>query len=202
MFHTDKAILVEGKYDKIRLSALTDALILTTDGFGVFTDRENRAFIRAAAKEKGLIVLTDPDAAGFRIRNYVRNLVGDENVTNVFIPDVFGKEKRKAAPSKEGKLGVEGMSTEALEAALRRSGVFSEGVGNETAEPIAYYDLFAAGLSGGPESASRRRAFLQYLDLPARLTGRTLLQTLNAFYTREAFLEKLKEFNEELTIKD
>ena len=195
MFHTEKAILVEGKYDKIRLSALTDALILTTDGFGVFNDAENRALIKSAAKEKGLIVLTDSDAAGFHIRNYIRNIAGEENVCHVFIPDVYGKEKRKPAPSKEGKLGVEGMDTDALAQALRRSGAFDESDRPNCREEIAYYDLYAAGLSGTPDSAVRRRAFLHFLGLPARLTGRTMLKTLNAFYSRDAFFEKLQKFN-------
>ena len=194
MFHTKRAIVVEGKYDKIRLSALTDALILQTDGFGIFSDKEKQQFIKKTAREKGLMIITDSDAAGFQIRHFLENIASDADIVNVFIPDVYGKETRKAQPSKEGKIGVEGISTALLEEALRKSGAFYE---NDAvnADPITYTDLYEAGLSGGPGSAERRRAFLRFISLPQRLSGATLLKTLNAFLTKEDFLNQLHLFN-------
>ena len=151
MFHTDRVIIVEGKYDKIRLSAVTDALILETDGFGIFSDREKQRFIKKTAREKGLLILTDSDAAGFRIRNFLKNIAGDADIINVFIPDIYGKEKRKEAPSKEGKLGVEGMPAAALDEALRKSGFFQEQEATPPKEPITYTDLYEAGLGAKVE---------------------------------------------------
>ena len=194
MFHTDRAIIVEGKYDRIRLSALTDALILQTDGFGIFSDREKQNFIKKTAREKGLMIITDSDAAGFQIRHFLENIVGDAEIVNVFIPDIYGKERRKTQASKEGKLGVEGMPTAALEDALRRSGAFEE-KDCPAPDPITYTDLYEAGLSGGPDSAQKRRAFLRCASLPERLTGATLLKALNAFMTKQDFLQLLQEFN-------
>ena len=189
MFHTDRAILVEGRYDKARLAGMTDAMIVTTEGFGIFSDKEKQRFLRTLAQKKGLLILTDSDAAGFRIRSFVQNLVRDADVIHVYVPDLYGKEKRKEAPSKEGKLGVEGIPNETIEEALRRSGVFDEAPGSSPAEPITTADLYAAGLSGRENAAARRRGLLTRLGLPARLAGGNLLKTLNAFLTREAFLE-------------
>lgn len=196
MFHTDRLVLVEGKYDKIRLAPLLDAPIMTTEGFGVFRDREKQRFIRKAAAERGLIVITDSDAAGFQIRHFIRNIAGrDADILQVYIPDVYGKERRKEAPSKEGKLGVEGMETDALREALRKAGVFREAQGDVNTDPITTADLFEAGLTGGANAADRRRAFLTFLGLPQRLTGGSLLQMLNAFLTKRQFLERLREFD-------
>ncbi len=185
---------MEGKYDKIRLSALTDALILETDGFGIFSDKEKQRFIKKTAREKGLMIITDSDAAGFRIRHFLENIAGDADIINVFIPDIYGKEHRKAQPSKEGKLGVEAMHTAALEEALRRSGAFEE-TDAPNPDPITYTDLYEAGLSGREGSAERRRAFLRAAALPQRLSGATLLKALNAFMTKEDFIKQLQIFN-------
>jgi ribonuclease M5 len=194
MFHTDRLVLVEGKYDKIRLSPLIDAPIMPTEGFGVFKDKEKQRFIRKAAAERGLVVITDSDAAGFQIRRFLTDIAGENaDVLQVYIPDVFGKEKRKDQPSKEGKLGVEGMDTAALEEALRRAGVFSEAPGERNADPITTADLYEAGLTGGPNAAEKRRAFLTALGLPARLTGKNLLLVLNSFLTKRQFLEKTEK---------
>ena len=194
MFHTSRAIIVEGKYDQIRLSALTDALILTTDGFGIFSDKEKQRFIKKTAREKGLMIVTDSDAAGFRIRHFIENIAGSADIINVFIPDVYGKERRKPQSSKEGKIGVEGMATPALEEALRRSGAFDESAA-PSSDPITYTDLYEAGLSGTQNSAEKRRAFLRFVALPERLTGASLLKALNAFLTKQDFLTALQEFN-------
>jgi len=194
MFSTDRAVIVEGKYDKIRLSSFIDALIIETDGFGVFSDREKREFIKKTAREKGLMIITDSDAAGFKIRNYILNIAKNADIINVYIPDVYGKEKRKTEASKEGKIGVEGISTDALEKALRRSGFFEEKSVKKTSDPITNTDLFEAGLTGTENSAQKRRAFLSFLGLPSRLTGQTLIKTLNVFLTRDGFFDKIKEF--------
>lgn len=188
MLHTDRVIVVEGKYDQIRLASVTDALILTTDGFGIFSDREKQRFIKTLAKTKGLLILTDSDSAGFRIRAFLRNITKDADVLNAYIPDVFGVERRKTQPGKEGKIGVEGMDTIRLTEALLRSGAFreTEGAGSP---PITMADLYAAGLTGTPEAAERRRAFLARLGLPGRLNAASMLQVLRALMTREAFFE-------------
>ena len=195
MFHTSRAIIVEGKYDQIRLAALTDALILTTEGFGIFNDKEKQAFLKKTAREKGLLIVTDSDAAGFQIRNYIKNIAGNADILHVYIPDLYGKERRKEHASKEGKLGVEGMPTAALIEALRKSGAFSETDGPAPRPEITTADLFAAGLTGSENSAERRRAFLAYCALPARLTGTALLKAMNAFMTKRDFEEKLHEFD-------
>ena len=194
MFHTSRVIVVEGKYDQIRLSALTDALILQTDGFGIFTNKENQQFIKKTALEKGLMIITDSDAAGFQIRHFLEKIADGADIINVFIPDIYGREPRKAQSSKEGKLGVEGMPTEALEEALRKSGVFEE-TDAPHPDPITYTDLYEAGLSGTANSAERRRGFLRFCDLPERLTGAALLKALNAFMTKDEFIKQLKSFN-------
>lgn len=191
MLYTDKVIVVEGRYDKIRLSSVVNALILTTDGFHIFNDREKQQLLKRLARERGLIILTDSDAAGFKIRNLIKNIVPDSAVTHVFIPDIFGKERRKEAPSKEGKLGVEGIDNSILEQSLIRSGVFSDGGERTTkVQLITSADLYRAGLTGGENSAQKRRDFLKECALPARLTGNTLLGTLNCIMTYGEFCEK------------
>jgi len=188
MLKTDKIIIVEGRYDKIRLDSIVDAVIITTDGFGIFKEKEKQAFLKKAARDKGLIILTDSDGAGFKIRNFLKNLVPEDCVTHVYIPDVFGKEKRKETASKEGKLGVEGIDNRTLEAALIRSGVFSEAVSADSRE-ITFADIYDAGLAGGENSAERRRAFLAANGLPARLTGNNLFKVINSFFTYDSFME-------------
>lgn len=187
MVTTDRAVIVEGKYDKIRLSAVVDALIVTTEGFGIFSDKEKQRFLKKLAAEKGLLVLTDSDAAGFKIRNYLKNIVPEEQIVHAYIPDVYGKERRKDAPSKEGKLGVEGMETAALEEALRRCGAFEETKDQAPRREITTADLYAAGLTGKDNSAQKRRALLAELGLPARLTGKSFLQAINLFMTDADF---------------
>jgi ribonuclease M5 len=191
MLYTDKAIVVEGRYDKIRLSGVVDALIITTDGFHIFNDKEKQRFIKKTALEKGLLILTDSDAAGFKIRNLIKNIVPEDRVTHVFIPDIFGKEKRKDAPSKEGKLGVEGIDNKILTEALLKSGAFTETEKPTDRQEITTADLYEAGLTGGVGSAEKRRAFLEKNGLPARLTGKTMLQAINMVMTRQEFLQQL-----------
>ena len=193
MLHTSKAIIVEGKYDKARLSTVIDALIITTDGFGIFNSKEKQTFIRKIANEKGIIILTDSDAAGFKIRNFLKNIVPESKIVHAYIPDIYGKEKRKDAPSKEGKLGVEGVDNSVLEKALAGSGLFNQTENRENRRLITSADLFEAGLSGGENSAEKRRALLVSMGLPARLTGKNLLTLLNSFMTYDDFIEKTSE---------
>lgn len=183
-----EAIVVEGRYDKNALAQVVDGVILETSGFGVFKDEEALALLRRLAKERGLVVLTDPDGAGFVIRNYLKGAIDPAQVKHAYVPDRPGKEKRKRTPGKEGKLGVEGMPPDVLLEALRRAGATFEENGEKTApkgRPITKADLYAAGLSGTPDAAERRRALLKRLELPEHLSPNALLQVLNALYSYE-----------------
>lgn len=187
-----EVIVVEGRYDKNTLSQVVDATVVTLGGFAVFNDREKLSFLRRLALERGLIVLTDSDGAGFVIRNYLKGALPRDRVKQAYIPDIHGKERRKRAPGKEGKLGVEGMRPQVLLESLRRAGAtFLDEEDQSTAlkEPITKADLFALGLTGGTGSAARRQALLRQLDLPEHLTPNALLEALNLLYTREAFLK-------------
>ncbi len=193
MIHVDEVIVVEGRYDKNALSQVVDATILETEGFGIFSDGEKLALLRRLADERGLIVLTDSDGAGFVIRNFLKGAIDPQKVKHAYIPDVAGKEKRKARPGKEGKLGVEGMKPAVLLEALRRAGASVSDTQTPKGEPLTKADLYALGLSGGEGSAARRALLLQKLALPEKLTANALLDVLNALYTREAFFALLRE---------
>ena len=186
-----QAVVVEGRYDKHKLSEWLDALIVETNGFGVFKDRERLAFIRKLARERGIILLTDSDHAGFMIRQYIASGIPQEQITHVYIPDIIGKEKRKIAPSKEGKLGVEGMSLAVLQQAFERAGVTAEVRVNEN--PITAYDLYAAGLSGTPNAAEKKKRLLREWNLPAYLSKTALLSCLNHMMTKEEFYQQTKK---------
>lgn len=183
-----EVIVVEGRYDKNALSQVVDAVILETGGFGIFKDRQKQKLLRTLAGTRGLIVLTDPDGAGFVIRNFVKGCVEPDRIKHAYVPDIRGKERRKSTASKEGKLGVEGMRPEVLLDALHRAGAtFEDAAETPRAAGITKADLYARGLSGREESAARRRELLQRLDLPERLTADGLLDVLNALMTREDF---------------
>lgn len=190
-----EVIVVEGRYDKNTLSQVVDATVVTLGGFAVFNDKEKLAFLRRLAQERGLIVLTDSDGAGFVIRNYLKGALPKDRVKQAYIPDIYGKERRKRSPGKEGKLGVEGMRPQVLLEALRRAGATFEDEAEETAErvPITKADLFELGLTGTPESSKRRQALLKKLDLPEHLTPNALLETLNLLYDRDALAASLAE---------
>lgn len=189
-----EVIVVEGRYDKNTVSQVVDATVVTLGGFAVFNDREKLGFLRRLAQERGLIILTDSDGAGFVLRNYLKGALPRDRVKQAYIPDIAGKERRKRRPGKAGMLGVEGMRPEVLLEALRRCGATFE---DETAEPreaedpITKADLYALGLTGGPDSAEKRRALLRRLDLPEHLTANGLLEALNLLYGRRAFLEQM-----------
>ena len=191
-----EVIVVEGRYDKNTISQVVDAAVVTLGGFAVFNDREKLAFLRRLAEERGLIVLTDCDGAGFVIRNYLKGALPKDQVKQAYIPDIHGKERRKRAPGKEGKLGVEGMKPAVLLEALRRAGATfedEEAVGERRQDPITKADLYALGLTGGQDSAAKRRALLKALDLPEHLTPNAMLEALNLLYSREAFLARAEE---------
>ena len=191
MIRVREAIVVEGRYDKNALRQLVDAPIFETAGFGVMKDKAKLSLLRQAAERRGLVILTDSDRAGFVIRNYLKGALPKGRVLQAYIPDVYGKEKRKAAPGKEGKLGVEGMRPEVLLEALGSAGATIEGE-TETAvagEVITKQDLFDLGLSGGKDSAARRVKLQRALKLPERMGPNALLDALNLLFTREAFFE-------------
>ena len=187
-----EAIVVEGRYDKNTLSQVVDALILETSGFGVFRDEERLKLLRRVAQKQGLIVLTDSDGAGFVIRNYLKGAVDPALVKHAYIPDRPGKEHRKRAPGKEGKLGVEGMDPATLLEALHKAGATflgEDAAPQPTRREITKADLYAAGLSGGEGAAEKRRELLKKLDLPERMSSNALLAALNALYGYEELAE-------------
>lgn len=191
-----EVIVVEGRYDKNALAQVVDATVITLGGFSVFNDKEKLAFLRRLAEKQGLIVLTDSDGAGFVIRNYLKGALPKELVKQAYIPDVHGKERRKRHAGKEGKLGVEGMKPEVLLEALARAGaIFLDGEGKSapTKEPLTKADLFALGLTGGPDSAARRQALLKRLDLPEHLTANGMLEALNLLYDRETLEQVMND---------
>ena len=196
MIHTDRAIVVEGKYDKIKLSSMVDGVIICTGGFRVYKDKEMQAMLRALAKKQGLAVLTDSDTAGFKIRGFLRSICGKENIVDVYIPDLYGKEKRKDHPSKEGKLGVEGVPEEALQKAFADAGIGAELV-LQKEDPITKMDLFELGLSGRAESALRRKQLMKHLTLPEHLTTNALVTVLDALMSREELFLTCGELFEE-----
>ena len=194
-----EAIVVEGRYDKNTLSQVVDGVILETSGFSIFQDSEKLNLLRRLAAQRGLIILTDSDGAGFLIRNFLKGAIPPEQVKHAYVPDIYGKERRKRAPGKEGKLGVEGMNPEVLRQALLRAGATVEG--EDAAHPrgaLTAADLFSLGLTGTPDAAARRAALLQRLDLPAHLSNKALLAVLNALYAPEELTQLLASAEEEM----
>lgn len=193
LLSTDKAIIVEGKYDKIKLASIINAVIIVTNGFSVFKDREKMELIRFYAGSTGIIIMTDSDTAGFKIRNYIRGSVKDGRIFNVYIPDVFGKEKRKLKASSEGKLGVEGIEKNLIIEAFAKSGVLLEEAENkDDSQLITKADLFELGLCGGKDSSYKRQLLLHKLKLPERLSSNGLLEVLNTLTTLSGLNDLLK----------
>lgn len=195
MIHLNQAVIVEGKYDKIKLSSILDAVIIETGGFSIFKDREQLELIRKLADAKGVIIMTDSDGAGFKIRSFLRGALPKNRVWNVYIPDIYGKEHRKTLPSKEGKLGVEGIPKQEILKCLEQAGVlFDERI--EPVRRITKADLYEDGLAGGEGSAAARRRLLDKLGLPARLSANSLLDVFNAMLSYEEYRQAVDELSE------
>ncbi len=187
MINVKEVIVVEGRYDKNTLSQVFDAVIVETSGFGVFNDREKLALLRRLAEARGLVILTDSDGAGFVIRNFLKGAIDPALVKMAYVPEIEGKERRKDKRSKEGKLGVEGMSRDTLVEALRRAGATMDGESTtHRSGGITKATLYELGLSGRPDSAGRRREFLKKLGLPEKLGANALLDVLNALYDADS----------------
>lgn len=190
MIKVKEAVIVEGKYDKIKLSNILDALIIETNGFGIYKDKERLNFIRNLAKERGLIIITDSDHSGFQIRNFIANCAKNGSVKHIYIPDVYGKERRKLQPSKEGKLGVEGISDEILIRLFSDNGIKYES--SQPREMITNYDLFEMGISGTSDAGKKKKKLLKQLKLPEFLSTNSLLSCLNSMMSKAEF-KKLAE---------
>lgn len=193
MIKIKQAIVVEGRYDKNTLSQIVDAPIIETNGFGIMKDKANLAFLRRVAENRGLIVFTDSDGAGFVIRNFLKSAIDPAYLLHAYIPDIYGKEKRKSAPGKEGKLGVEGMTRQIILDALRRCGAsFEDEAASAFSGSITKQDLMELGLSGGKDSSFLRKKLLKKMDLPEHMSANALLQALNLLYTPADLQELVK----------
>ena len=195
MMKVGPVILVEGKYDKIKLSQIFDATILTTDGFGIFKQKDKLALLRRLAETRGLLIFTDPDGAGFVIRNYMKGAVPKEKLFHAYIPDLYGKEKRKAKGSKEGKLGVEGVPDDVIIRAVEASGALQGSVPAKSG--ITKADLYELGLSGSAGSTQRRLRLLKELQLPQQLSSNALLDVLNCIIDLESLTAMVESWEEE-----
>ena len=193
-----EAIVVEGRYDKNTLCQIVDAPVLETAGFGIFKDKKQMALLRQVAQSRGLIVFTDSDGAGFVIRNHIKSAIPAKFLKHAYIPDIPGKEKRKAAPGKEGKLGVEGMTPEIILEALKRAGATIEGEDGAAApHQITKQDLMTLGLSGGPDASAKRLRLLKRLDLPEHMSPNAMLQALNLLYSLEELTQIMQTMERE-----
>lgn len=198
-----EVIVVEGRYDKNTVMQAVDAVVIETSGFGVFSDAEKLALLRRLAGTRGLIILTDADRAGFFIRGRLKGMLDSQNIRHAYVPDVTGREKRKKADSKEGKIGVEGMRPEVIVSALERAGATFDEIPPQTGskDRITKTDLYSAGLSGRDGSVKKRRELLRSLDLPERLSANGMLDVLNLLFSREEFLDRYFENNVEFSDK-
>lgn len=192
MIKIKEAVIVEGKYDKIKLSGIIDTVIIETDGFAVFKDKEKQKLIRFLAEKRGIIIMTDSDSAGFKIRNFINGITKSENIKNVYIPDIYGKEKRKTEVSKEGKLGVEGMKTEVIMSALQKAGVICSENDKKESREITHTDFFEDGISGGENSSEIRKALAKQLQLPERISASSLLKIINTYMTYDEYKETVE----------
>ena len=197
MVKIKEAIVGEGRYDKNTLSQIVDAPILETAGFGIFKDKHQLALLRKGAEKRGLIVFTDSDGAGFVIRSHIKSAIPGKYLKHAYIPDIPGKEKRKAAPGKEGKLGVEGMTPEVILTALRNAGATLEGEDASAPRGITKQDLMELGLSGGSNAGEKRKALQKKLNLPEHMSANAMLQALNLLYTLEELTEIVKSLEKQ-----
>lgn len=194
MLKIKEAVIVEGRYDKLKLANILDTLIIETNGFGIYKDKEKLNFIKRLAKERGVIVITDSDHSGFQIRNYISKGLPKDSVKHIYIPDIYGKEKRKKEPSKEGKLGVEGMSEALLIELFEKAQISSSKT--ENINPVTNFDMFDLGYSGMPNARKNKSALLKRLDLPEFLSTSSLLSYINSSMTREEFIKISEEIKE------
>lgn len=185
MLKIKEAVIVEGKYDKIKLSNLIDTLIIETNGFAVFKDKKKLAFIRKLANERGIIVITDSDHSGFQIRNYISSSLPKDKIKHIYIPDIYGKEKRKKEPSKEGKLGVEGIDNKILLSLFEKANIEARSI--EKRDLITSVDMFTLGLSGTPNATQNKKKLLKSLDLPEFLSTSSLISYLNSSMDKKEF---------------
>ncbi len=197
MIKIKEAIVVEGRYDKNTLSQIVDTTIFETGGFQIFKDRQRMDLLRRVARKRGLIVFTDSDGAGFVIRGRIKSAIPGQYLKHAYIPDIYGKERRKASAGKEGKLGVEGMTREVIVEALRRSGATIQGAQAQPSAHITKADLVELGLSGGPDAGKLRLALLKKLDLPAHMSANAMLQALDLLYSLEELRELVRMVREE-----
>lgn len=197
MERVKEVIVVEGRYDKNALLQVVDAVVIETAGFGIFNDRQKQKLLRIMAEARGLIILTDPDGAGFVIRNFIKSCVPSERLKQAYVPDIHGKEKRKTKPSREGKLGVEGMRGAVLLEALRRAGASFEAAQiSEKEKNLTKTDLYSLGLSGRENSAKLRAQLIRELDLPEHITANALLDVLNATMSRDELFSRVARLSE------
>lgn len=199
MIRIREAILVEGRYDKNTLSQIVDAPILETAGFGIFKDKQQLKLLRQVAEKRGLIVFTDSDGAGFVIRNHIKSAIDGKYLKHAYIPDIPGKERRKSAPGKEGKLGVEGMTPQIILDALRRAGATMDGETVTIRAQITKQDMMELGLSGGKDSSTLRRVLLRRLDLPEHMSANAMLQALNLLYSKEEITQLVGDLKASFT---
>ncbi len=192
MIKIKEAVIVEGKYDKIKLSAIIDTVIIETDGFAVFKDKEKQKLIRFLAEKRGIVIMTDSDSAGFKIRNFINGITKSENIKNVYIPDIYGKEKRKTEVSKEGKLGVEGMNTDVIMSSLEKAGVLCSENDKVQGREITHTDFFEDGISGGENSSAIRKALAKQLELPEKISSSSLLKIINVYMTYDEYKDAVK----------
>lgn len=195
-----EVLIVEGHYDQIKLQSLIHATVIPTNGFRIFSDPEKKAMLRRLAAERGLVILTDSDRGGFRIRGYLKGIIPQEQVKHAYIPELKGKEKRKDKPGKEGLLGVEGVPAQVILDALCRAGCTFE---EETPPAHAIFTrlrFYEDGLFGGSDSARLRSGFLKELGLPQKLTVSSLLDILNRSGTEEEYARALKKAKKEQNV--
>lgn len=196
MIKINEAVVVEGKYDKIRLSNFLDATIITTEGFRIFKDAEKKELIKLMAKIKGIVIITDSDRAGQMIRKYVEKIADEGNITNVYLPQIVGKESRKQKAGADGVLGLEGIDDNIILEAIKRSGITGE-ICIKQGRSVTKTDLYNLGVSGRQDSAERRKELCKFLGLPTFLTANSLLQFINTIYGYDDFLSEVKKWKAE-----
>ena len=195
MIKINEIIIVEGKYDKIKLESIIDGVIIPTDGFSIFKDKEKIDMLRVLAKKKGILILTDSDMAGFKIRGYINSCISEGSVKNAFIPDILGKERRKQTASKEGKLGVEGIAKEILITCLKNAGIRLDDIEKKAQKPIKKMHLYEDGIVGRENSVELRKKLLLHLNLPQRISSNSLLDIINSLYSYDEYKKIIDELN-------